>query len=375
MVSKGEHENVRQQVREHNEWEIENFVGMIDAAEIGDKSVPSRLQSQSFDVTLRDWQGDKLSSYKFGAVLDFHPENKYLAVCVRNFVCRNIGLTSGSVKSAVVLRLPGGQELPPDRTSGGLANLSCSSGKLQDNFFLKRKLFQVGMGCKVTVVVTVEVDYEYDYEKCGNPGDAAKIPSAAMQGQLAKKLWQSRDATGDVTLACGQIKIKAHKTVLAALSDIFAAMFSHKQMAESQTGKVDIKDIDPKCLKEFVHYIYMDELISNDTSVKTLEGLLFAADKYLVASLKAMCEFKLSKVLTVDNVCGIGALADMCNASRLKDSIVQFLIKDKNYARVAADETGDWDELPKGIAKDVLKLVARKQSMRDESDDASFCFD
>ncbi len=181
-------------------------------------------------------------------------------------------------------------------------------------------------------------------------------PMPTRVDSLAEKLWESRESTGDIILACGDASFRAHKLVLAAQSDTFAAMFAHHDTKEAQSGKVDIQDMEPRSVEELLHYIYLDKMTSDDTPVEVFQELLVAADKYFISSLKAKCEHELSKELEVGNVCRIGALAAMCNASCLRDSVIQFLRW--NFKSIVRDPSNNWDELPPVIAKDVLGLLA-----------------
>ncbi len=177
------------------------------------------------------------------------------------------------------------------------------------------------------------------------------------EDSLAKKLWESRESTGDITLTCGDASFKAHKLVLAAQSDTFATMFAHHDTKEAQSGKVDIQDMEPRSLEELLHYIYLDKMTSDDPPIEVFQELLVAADKYFISSLKAKCEHELSKELEVGNVCRLGSLADMCNASCLRDSVIHFLRW--NFRSIVRDLPNNWDELPPVIAKDVLGLLAQ----------------
>ena len=92
--------------------------------------------------------------------------------------------------------------------------------------------------------------------------DVEKIPAESLTFtyrsetlaalDLKKDMIKLEDCSSDVTLICNGKKFPAHKAVLAARSDVFAAMFQHKGTKESETNQVLIEDTDPKTLKRFI---------------------------------------------------------------------------------------------------------------------------
>ena len=61
----------------------------------------------------------------------------------------------------------------------------------------------------------------------------------------------------DVTILAGEEmdKFKAHKTILAARSSVFNAMFKH-EMQENIESIIEIKDLSAKVVQEMLNYIY-----------------------------------------------------------------------------------------------------------------------
>lgn len=59
----------------------------------------------------------------------------------------------------------------------------------------------------------------------------------------------------DVTLVAGQVRIPAHRLVLCAASDYFAAMFN-SGLSETNLGEVVLKDVDPDALAVLIRYVY-----------------------------------------------------------------------------------------------------------------------
>ena len=92
----------------------------------------------------------------------------------------------------------------------------------------------------------------------------------------------------DVVFNIGTRQFPAHKSILAARSEVFEAMFTHSTK-EKLTNQIDIEDIEPGIFKELLRFIYTGRL--NSTTMETMAaGLLIAADKYLLTELKNECE-------------------------------------------------------------------------------------
>ncbi|XP_077976187.1 kelch-like protein 12 [Styela clava] len=78
----------------------------------------------------------------------------------------------------------------------------------------------------------------------------------------------------DFTIIAGTEEIPVHKNVISAGSDYFKAMLSHDKNVETQSGRVEIKGVDPVCLKQCIEYIYTGEL---STTIENAESLMNVA--------------------------------------------------------------------------------------------------
>ncbi len=200
----------------------------------------------------------------------------------------------------------------------------------------------------LTLITRLEVE-------CQQNQEGQIIPKTLVQGYLGKRLWNSKDKTGDIVMICGDSGYSAHKNVLMASSDVLEAMFHH-QTAENQTGMVYIRDMSPRCLEEFLHYIYLNRLNPDVKSVEDIEGLLIAAEKYNVIDLKTRCEQELSTLLNDSNVGRIGVIANMHNAAHLRDYVVNYVTN--NYQDLVGNSDDQWDILPTDIMKEALKATS-----------------
>lgn len=89
----------------------------------------------------------------------------------------------------------------------------------------------------------------------------------------------------DVELRVGNRSFQAHRAILSARSSVFNAMFSH-DTSESQTGLVNITDLNPEVFQDFLVFLYTGRL---STSEK-MADLWVAADKYDVKTLERITE-------------------------------------------------------------------------------------
>jgi len=80
----------------------------------------------------------------------------------------------------------------------------------------------------------------------------------------------------DVVLQVRGKEFRAHKTILAAGSKVFAAMFENKATKEARESRVDITDIEPEVFERLLNYIYSGAVPKMD---KLTAWVFIAADK------------------------------------------------------------------------------------------------
>jgi hypothetical protein len=80
-------------------------------------------------------------------------------------------------------------------------------------------------------------------------------------------------------------------------SDVFYAMFSHKNTKESREGRILIKDSTATAVRQMIHYMYSGTLPKNYDVGKDAAALMKIADKYQVQPLVEYNEHKLIKRL------------------------------------------------------------------------------
>uniref|UniRef100_A0A8C6Q1B8 Speckle type BTB/POZ protein like a n=1 Tax=Nothobranchius furzeri TaxID=105023 RepID=A0A8C6Q1B8_NOTFU len=127
-----------------------------------------------------------------------------------------------------------------------------------------------------------------------------KVPECQLSDDLGN-LWECSRFT-DCSLYVGGQEFKAHKSILAARSPVFNAMFEH-EMEESKKNRVDISDVDPDVFREMMGFIYTGKAPNLE---KMADNLLAAADKVstyglflkMQSSLCPFCEIVSAKNVT-----------------------------------------------------------------------------
>uniref|UniRef100_A0A673GDW2 Speckle-type POZ protein-like B n=1 Tax=Sinocyclocheilus rhinocerous TaxID=307959 RepID=A0A673GDW2_9TELE len=104
-----------------------------------------------------------------------------------------------------------------------------------------------------------------------------KVPECQLSDDLGN-LWEGSRFT-DCSLFVGGQEFKAHKSILAARSPVFNAMFEHK-MEESKK----VSDKMYTTIKSLIHY---EEALCNSLSVENVADILILADLHSAEQLKA----------------------------------------------------------------------------------------
>lgn len=111
----------------------------------------------------------------------------------------------------------------------------------------------------------------------------------------------------DVILIAGQRRIPAHRLVLSANCEYFAAMFTNS-LRETFQNEVELKDVDGDALWTLIKYFYTGVIDLLEDNVETL--LATASLLQLDSIVEACCQF-LIKQLHPSNCLGIGRFADI----------------------------------------------------------------
>jgi len=159
----------------------------------------------------------------------------------------------------------------------------------------------------------------------------------------------------DMTIVCDKREFHCHKFMLAARSEVFAAMLRH-EFLEKQNSRVDVKEIDGETMELLLSYIYTGQ-VTDFKNVSVVE-LFKAADRYRLDHLKNMCEEELVKRVEASNAADILSLAHKYNAGPLKSFALAMI--SRNVEEVM--RTRGWKELilsDQGLLVEAFDNLAR----------------
>ena len=105
----------------------------------------------------------------------------------------------------------------------------------------------------------------------------------------------------DVVLKAGGIEIPSNRSVLAAMSPYFTAMFTHDWM-ESRQDMIEIKDMPGHVLSSIIDFAYTGDI---ELTVDNVQDILSASSYLLIDEVQDLCCSFLMKQLDVSNCLGI----------------------------------------------------------------------
>lgn len=161
-------------------------------------------------------------------------------------------------------------------------------------------------------------------------------PPSSLSNDLSEALKIS-DFT-DMTIVCDKKEFHCHKFILAARSEVFAAMLRH-EFLEKQNSRVDVKEIDAETMDLLLYYIYTGQV--QDFNKVSVVDLFKAADRYRLEDLKHICEEELIERVEASNAADILSLAHKYNAQPLKSFALKMI--SRNVEEVL--RTPGWKEL------------------------------
>ncbi|XP_057431170.1 BTB/POZ domain-containing protein At3g56230 [Lotus japonicus] len=121
--------------------------------------------------------------------------------------------------------------------------------------------------------------------------------------------------------------IPAHKSVLAARSEIFKNMLECDQCkASPNNNTITIPDLNHDELESLLEFLYSGTMASEKLE-KHVYALSQAADKYDIPHLLKKCEIYLLSSLSTSNALETLEIADTCSNNKLKETTLDFLVK------------------------------------------------
>ena len=150
-----------------------------------------------------------------------------------------------------------------------------------------------------------------------------------------------------------QLRIPAHKCILAARSPVFRAMFTGG-MAETSSNEVLIQDFDAVVMAEFVRFLYTDRC-NRSALEQHAEQLLAAACKYQVPGLETLCENYMIDNLTPTKVINLLSIADLYSTEKLRASALHYISR---HAKEMVQSEGFFESLSPELLKQVVRALA-----------------
>ncbi|XP_015598236.1 actin-binding protein IPP [Cephus cinctus] len=172
-------------------------------------------------------------------------------------------------------------------------------------------------------------------------------------GQYAPKVLKNLNAQrlknqfSDVGLVAGGSIIRAHRSVLAAGSAYFNAMFTGG-LVEEQQESVEIRSVSADILSRLVDFIYTGNV---DITQDNVQELFAAADMLELDEVVAGCIDYLQQQLHYSNALGIYRFAEAHNRVDLSETALRFI--EVNFPLVSREE--EFLDLPKEL---LVRLVA-----------------
>ncbi|CAN6170112.1 unnamed protein product [Urochloa humidicola] len=221
--------------------------------------------------------------------------------------------------------------------------------------------------CDISVAATEEpVTTAKDLAGVQPPTAVAAVPPKSdLQKDLAELLWSKQGA--DVTIEVGGETFHAHKWLLVARSspefrERFFSPATQKKMATTAHIHIQIDDMEPEAFKSLLHYMYTDTLPKVDDEEalsKMATGLLAAAGRYKLDTLKTMCEEVLCERVDVSTVEASLALCEQHHCPALKAACTEFLTSPENLNAIMAQD-GMLQRLNKSCPTVLMEIFMKK---------------
>jgi hypothetical protein len=165
---------------------------------------------------------------------------------------------------------------------------------------LKEQNTRLLQGDSIVLACQLEIRFANDHVE----GELDPRETRRARATLASSLYAQTKTGGltDVVVICAEQRFPCHQTVLTARSDVFRAMFEHKDLIESIRGEIRVDDISPEAMEKMLEFMYLDSVAEVGPHAAEL---FVAADKYNITELKECMEDAMAKSLSVENVADV----------------------------------------------------------------------
>jgi len=146
--------------------------------------------------------------------------------------------------------------------------------------------------------------------------------------QDLRKAFNNPDES-DVTFVLeGDKQVHASRWLLSLRSEHFRALLKG-QMRESQQKEVPLVDVNYQSFLGILEYMYTDALSFETIKADTIVDIMLLADRFLLHSLKVLCETYLIRNLNCENVINVLLAATRANASAIKQRAIAYVVTNK----------------------------------------------
>jgi hypothetical protein len=172
--------------------------------------------------------------------------------------------------------------------------------------------------------------------------------SDSFEALLESKLF------ADVTIQVGERTLEAHRTILAARSPVFSAMFA-SGMQESRGKTISINELDECAVEDMIRFLYTGrvkpDILSSDERCLNLTR---AAHLYGAVKLVDICVEQISKRLTLTTVCERLTFAELMECQRLKAKCLSFI----SQHMTEVQSTEGYTQLSKTLLMDIIAAMS-----------------
>lgn len=313
-----------------------------------------RLELRNLNITEKNSQLPEIDAQHKDGKSDEDVESIWVDSCTMHFIPKNLssrflnitclGIWEVGLKKVSKEDLKGFPQLSKIQITGCdleslPSDLFIYTRKLKNMLLYRNKIKQIGKHLLAPLSVedieiidlreNISIDACYsknptEYDCCISMVRLQELSSLAKSCQEEKKietegktlftLWSTRLHSDFKFLSSDGRTILAHKSILAAQSPVFAAMFDC-QLEESRTNECKIEDISFEAFEKFLEFLYTRQIpISNDHILEVYT----AAVKYQIEMLPEICEELIYDNVNEDNALEVLKLGNLHSNELMK---------------------------------------------------------
>lgn len=149
-----------------------------------------------------------------------------------------------------------------------------------------------------------------------------KLESHSGEMMTSLALLKSDNSFCDVTIKSGDLRIRAHRNVLASATDYFKGMFLN-WTKEAESAIVDFSIMAPAVVKQCIEFIYSGRV---KITVETVRDLLDASEMLHLPGLSRLCVEFLAERVDIKSCAEVVTLSNLYNKESLNSPIERFLL-------------------------------------------------